>query len=112
VSRYAFRFHGRLNGALGVSGIHNVEVEAETEEAARLRLYETHEHVSVLTVKVRSQPRLMVAALYAPYRTLPCEHKHMPYRGSMACTGPRACTMCGATEYALLEEQTPARGTT
>jgi hypothetical protein len=54
--------------------------------------------------------RLKVNALYPPVRLEVCDHVHMPYRGSVPCTGPRVCTMCGAHEYELLEEQTPARG--
>ncbi len=50
---------------------------------------------------------LMSRSLDPAQRLQPCEHAHMPYRGSIPCTGPRACTACGATEYQLREEQTP-----
>lgn len=39
-------------------------------------------------------------------RNKECYHDHTPYRGSIPCTGPRICTMCGTLfneqEYAQL----------
>jgi hypothetical protein len=51
--------------------------------------------------------RRKVRALDPAVREEVCDHAHMPFRGAIPCTGPRACTMCGATEYDLREEQTP-----
>lgn len=42
---YKIQFFGRRIGALGVSSWHTVTVAAETPEAARLKLYDTHEHI-------------------------------------------------------------------
>lgn len=46
MSRYRLAFHGRKIRALGISGFHVVDVDAKTEEQARLLAYETHEHIS------------------------------------------------------------------
>lgn len=44
-------------------------------------------------------------ALIPAEREKECEHLHMPYRGSIPCTGPRVCTMCGLTEAQIQDEQ-------
>ena len=44
---YRITFFGRLAGALGESGHHTLTVEAPDVEAARLKLYDTHEHLSI-----------------------------------------------------------------
>ncbi len=44
--RYRCVFHGRKLGAIGVFGFHVVELDAEDPESARLKCYETHEHIS------------------------------------------------------------------
>ncbi len=46
MKRYAATFNGRTVGAIGIRYLHHIEVEAEDEKAARLKLYETHEHIS------------------------------------------------------------------
>ena len=35
-------------------------------------------------------------ALDPKVREQECEHTHTPFSGSIPCTGPRICTMCGA----------------
>ena len=50
VSVYRFVFIGREVGAIGVSSKWSRDVWAESEEAARLKLYETHEHILVNSV--------------------------------------------------------------
>ena len=40
-------FNGKLRGALGISYRHVVTVEAADSDAARLKLYDTHEHISI-----------------------------------------------------------------
>lgn len=51
MKRFTFEFIGRQRGALGINSHFVVTVEAETEEDARLKLYDTHEHISVLQTK-------------------------------------------------------------
>jgi hypothetical protein len=46
--RYRADFWGRTIGAIGVTFHYVVEVEADNPEAARLKLYDTHEHISGL----------------------------------------------------------------
>ena len=50
VHKYRFVIFARLRGAIGVCYPHTVTVEAADEDAARLKLYDTHEHISVLEV--------------------------------------------------------------
>jgi hypothetical protein len=47
---YRLTFLGRLKGAIGELYRHAVTVDAESSEAARLKLYDTHEHISLLTI--------------------------------------------------------------
>lgn len=47
---YHAKFWGRRVGAIGVWSCHAVDVDAPDEEAARLKLYDTHEHISALTL--------------------------------------------------------------
>jgi hypothetical protein len=42
---YIAHFIGKNKGAIGVLQNHRVAVEAPNEEAARLKLYETHDHI-------------------------------------------------------------------
>lgn len=51
--KYRITFHGRQLGALGVTSVFTVEVEAENEVAARAKLYDTHEHIAVLAVATK-----------------------------------------------------------
>jgi hypothetical protein len=46
--RYRAEFWGRTIGAIGVTSRYVVEVEADNLEAARLKLYDTYEHISGL----------------------------------------------------------------
>jgi len=46
-SIFYFEFIGRLNGAIGITYPQNKEVRAENYEAAVLKLYDTHEHISI-----------------------------------------------------------------
>jgi hypothetical protein len=48
---YTFSFKGREVGAIGVMGYFRQTVQAETEEAARLKLYDTHEHIMHLQLE-------------------------------------------------------------
>jgi len=45
MNRYTFAFTGRAKGAIGVFHGCTQTVEAETREAAELKLYDTHDHV-------------------------------------------------------------------
>lgn len=53
--RYTFTFTGKLAGALGITYTHTQTVEAEDIDEARLRLYDTHDHISSLTL-VKLEP--------------------------------------------------------
>lgn len=44
--KYEIKFFGRKIGALGVSGTYTLVVSAGSVEEARLKAYETHEHIS------------------------------------------------------------------
>lgn len=44
--KYHARFHGRAVGAIGSTHPCEVFVHGDTEDAARLALYDTHEHIS------------------------------------------------------------------
>ena len=48
--RYRMDFIGRQVGALGISYAQVKYLEAETEEEAQAKLYETHEHIQRLTI--------------------------------------------------------------
>ena len=48
---YRARFIGKLLGAIGISYAHDVRVEAPNPEAARLKLYETHDHIHRLELE-------------------------------------------------------------
>jgi hypothetical protein len=48
--RYRFEFVGRQVGAIGTMSDYTVEVEADTQEAAQLKLYDTHEHIRIKRV--------------------------------------------------------------
>lgn len=41
--------------------------------------------------------RKKTLALVPSVREQDCPHAHVPYRGRVPCTGPRICSMCGAT---------------
>lgn len=49
---YRIEFIGREAGALGVTSAWTKEVKAESEDAARLKLYDTHEHILVRSVEI------------------------------------------------------------
>lgn len=53
MKRWMLAFTGRKNGALGITYRVEIEVEAETAEAARMRAYNTHEHIAGGTAGVR-----------------------------------------------------------
>lgn len=46
--RYHARFHGRTKGAIGFFYPLNAFVEADTADAAHLKLYDTFEHITLL----------------------------------------------------------------
>ena len=48
MQRYMYRFWGRVKGALGVCYQITAMVEAESEEKASLKLWDTYEHISVI----------------------------------------------------------------
>jgi hypothetical protein len=52
MKHYLASFKGRLNGAIGTfERFSNIPVDAFNYEEARLKLYETYEHITDLTLK-------------------------------------------------------------
>lgn len=49
-NKYTFKILARLNGAIGKRYKYTVTVEAENEEAAKIKLYDTHEHIFIYSV--------------------------------------------------------------
>jgi len=48
MKKYEFQFTGRENGAIGrIDNFYHLFVKAETPHEAKLKLYDTHEHISV-----------------------------------------------------------------
>ena len=45
MKKYDVAFTGREVGAIGICSRFCFEIEAESEDAARLKIYETHEHL-------------------------------------------------------------------
>lgn len=54
MKNYVFEFIGREMGALGVCMHQVVKVQAETLPEAHRKLYDTHEHISVLMVNSKT----------------------------------------------------------
>lgn len=55
MTTYHISFRGREKGALGIYSNYAQTVEANTEEEAILKLYDTHEHIEVLSIKILSK---------------------------------------------------------
>ncbi len=49
---YKIQFTGRLKNAIGKTYGHTITVKAESEETARLKIYDTHEHASNIKIKL------------------------------------------------------------
>ena len=47
-------------------------------------------------------------ALIPEEREKECTHEWMHFRGSMPCTGPKVCSMCGLTDDDILAERVQA----
>lgn len=45
MNKYTFEFYGRFKNAIGIDYRHTAIVKANTEQEARLKLYDTHEHI-------------------------------------------------------------------
>ena len=50
MNKYNIRFKGREVGAIGILSWYEVTVEANNEEDAVLKLYDTHEHITQKTI--------------------------------------------------------------
>lgn len=50
MNQYKIIFIGRLNGAIGITYKITKEISAESEEAATLKLYESYEHIRVISI--------------------------------------------------------------
>lgn len=50
MKKYTFTFTGRLTGAIGKTVKFTKTVEAENIDDAHLKLYDTHEHIKILSV--------------------------------------------------------------
>jgi hypothetical protein len=97
--RYHAIFHGRQVGAIGIFHRCEVVVEGETPEAARLALYQTHEHISGLTLTPQSGVAQICAECdaEAPYEQHAADCK--TYAATVNQEGPtddRPCGDCGA----------------
>ena len=49
-NKYTFNILAVLSGSIGKRCKYTVTTEAETEEAAKLKLYDTHEHIFIYSV--------------------------------------------------------------
>ena len=47
MNTYKIVFYGRLNGAIGICYSITETVQADTEEEARLKLYDKYEHILI-----------------------------------------------------------------
>lgn len=50
MTRYRCTFYGRKVGAIGIKSWYELTIDAPDPEAARLKLYDTHEHIEGLRV--------------------------------------------------------------
>lgn len=50
MKKYKFTFEGVKNGSIGKRSKFTVTTEATNFEDAKLKLYDTHEHIHILTV--------------------------------------------------------------
>jgi hypothetical protein len=50
MKKYKFTFLGVKNGAIGKHVKFTITTEAENFESAKLKLYDTHEHIQILSV--------------------------------------------------------------
>lgn len=60
MKKYTFTFYGKTTGAIGNAGKHTAARTAESEDAARLALYDEFEHVLVIKVDIE-QPEALQA---------------------------------------------------
>ena len=51
MTTYTVKFTGRTNGAIGIFYPITETVQAENEEAAKLKLYEKYEHITNIQIK-------------------------------------------------------------
>ena len=49
-NKYTFEILAVLNGSIGKRCKHTVTIQAETEADAKLKLYDTYEHISIYSV--------------------------------------------------------------
>lgn len=50
MKKYKFQFTGVKNGSIGKRSKFTITTEAENFEDAKLKIYDTHEHITVLKV--------------------------------------------------------------
>lgn len=50
MKKFTAIFNGRQVGAIGTFGEFKIEIEASDREAARLKIYDTHEHIQNLNL--------------------------------------------------------------
>lgn len=55
--KYTAKFWGRTRGAIGIFHWITFTVEGGTPEAARLRLYDTHDSITQLTLTPITEPQ-------------------------------------------------------
>lgn len=74
---YQANFNGRLVGAIGISYAHTVNLWAKNKGEARLKLYNTHDHIKYLSLT----PLLSVGTLTE--RTLKAEDIYPVFRAAL-----------------------------
>jgi hypothetical protein len=57
VNKYDCKFSGRLRNAIGISYLHELQVEAETADRAHIKLYNTHENIMNFLIVNAADPK-------------------------------------------------------
>jgi len=104
---YTFKFTGRQIGAIGKFSLFTIQIEAYDENAARVALYDTHEHITGLTVSTPKPKLPTVSELKALFVSLK-KHIGDDYRASEDPddSTPAICVTIGANEQGEWSYQT------
>jgi len=73
MGKYLLKFNGRKVGAIGVFGDFKLIVNADNEKEAILKAYDTHEHLTRLTVSPMKEHKDMIDKMQAERKTI-CEY--------------------------------------
>ena len=55
MARYTIRFYARQIGSIGLRQLYEKIIDAPDKESARLKLYDTHEHISVILCELEEK---------------------------------------------------------